>query len=47
MPEISRFMDTITFVKPLINNKIEVRVDEAGGIVWNNGFDFCPVFLNK
>ena len=24
-----------------------VKVDEAGGIVWSNGFDFCPVFLRQ
>jgi hypothetical protein len=24
-----------------------VKIDEAGGIVWENGFDFCPVFLRQ
>jgi len=24
-----------------------VEIDEAGGIVWSNGFDFCPVFLRQ
>jgi len=24
-----------------------VKVDEAGGIAWSNGFDFCPVFLRQ
>jgi len=24
-----------------------VKVDDAGGIAWNNGFDFCPVFLRQ
>ena len=24
-----------------------VKVDEAGGITWSNGFDFCPVFLRQ
>jgi hypothetical protein len=24
-----------------------VQVDEAGGIVWSNGFDCCPVFLRQ
>ena len=24
-----------------------VKIDEAGGIAWNNGFDFCPVFLRQ
>ena len=74
-------METITCVKPLKDNKIEVffndgvcaeidirpfiksqgisqslndktvfqtvKTDEAGGIVWSNGFDFCPVFLRQ
>ena len=74
-------METITFVKPLKDKKIEVffndgiraeidirpfiksngisqplndetlfntvKVDEAGGITWDNGFDFCPVFLRE
>jgi hypothetical protein len=74
-------METITYVKPLKDKKIEiffndgvraeidispfikpngisqflndeiifktVKVDEAGGIVWNNGYDFCPVFLRQ
>ena len=74
-------METITFVQPLKDQKIEVffndgvraeidispfikpngisqllndetffktvKIDEAGGIVWSNGFDFCPVFLRQ
>ena len=24
-----------------------VKIDEAGGIAWSNGFDFCPVFLRQ
>ena len=74
-------METITFVKPLKDKKIEVffndgiraeidirpfiksngisqplndetlfntvKVDETGGITWDNGFDFCPVFLRE
>ena len=24
-----------------------VKIDEAGGIIWSNGFDFCPVFLRQ
>ena len=74
-------METVTYVKPLKNHKIEVRfndgihaeinirpfirpqgmsqpledeaifktvkIDEAGGIIWSNGFDFCPVFLRQ
>ena len=74
-------METITYVNPLKDHKIEVffndgvraeidirpfikpygisqplddetlfrtvKIDDAGGIVWNNGFDFCPVFLRQ
>ena len=74
-------METITYVKPLKDHKIEIRfddgihaeinirpfirsqgisqsledetifktvkIDEAGGIIWSNGFDFCPVFLRQ
>ena len=74
-------METITYVKPLKEHRIEVifndgiraevdirpfiksqgisqplvdetffktvKIDEAGGIVWDNGFDFCPVFLRQ
>jgi hypothetical protein len=74
-------MESVTFVQPLEDQKIEVffndgvraeidirpfiksngisqslndetlfntvKVDEAGGIVWSNGFDFCPVFLRQ
>ncbi len=24
-----------------------VKIDETGGITWDNGFDFCPVFLRQ
>jgi hypothetical protein len=24
-----------------------VKTDDAGGIAWCNGFDFCPVFLRQ
>jgi len=74
-------METVTYVKPLKNRKIEVlfndgiraeidispfiksqgvsqplndetvfktvKIDEAGGIIWSSGFDFCPVFLRQ
>jgi len=74
-------METVTYVKPLKDYKIEVifndgirteinmrpfikskgmsqplndetffktvKVDEAGGITWSNGFDICPVFLRQ
>ena len=25
----------------------QVRIDEFGGITWNNGFDFCPNYLRE
>ena len=25
----------------------KVKVDEFGGIAWENGFDFCPNFIRK
>ena len=25
----------------------KVRIDEFGGIVWENGFDFCPNYLRE
>lgn len=25
----------------------QVKVDDFGGIAWNNGFDFCPNFLRE
>ena len=74
-------METVTYVKPLKDHKIEVhfndgigaeidirpfiksqgisqplndetvfktvKIDEAGGIMWSSGFDFCPVFLRQ
>ena len=42
-------METITYVKPLGDETFfkTVKIDEAGGIVWDNGFDFCPVFLRQ
>ena len=24
-----------------------VKIDEFGGIVWENGFDFCPNYLRE
>ncbi len=25
----------------------QVKIDEFGGIAWENGFDFCPNFLRE
>ncbi|MCX8473894.1 MAG: DUF2442 domain-containing protein, partial [Sediminibacterium sp.] len=30
-----------------INYFKSVKIDESGGIGWENGFDFCPNFLRK
>ena len=48
-------IDIRPFIKPQgisqsLNDKAffkTVKLDEAGGIVWRNGFDFCPVFLRQ
>jgi len=37
---ISKQLNDETFFK-------SVKLDETGGIMWSNGFDFCPVFLRK
>ena len=37
---ISQILQDETFFKT-------VKIDEAGGITWSNGFDFCPVFLRQ
>jgi hypothetical protein len=45
-------------IKPFINKGISskladekyfknVKIDEFGGISWENGFDFCPNFLRE
>jgi hypothetical protein len=47
--DICPFIKTDGISQPL-NDEIvfnTVKIDEAGGIVWNNGFDFCPVFLKQ
>ena len=48
-------IDVRPYIKPqgisqLLNDETffqTVKIDEAGGIAWNNGFDFCPVFLRQ
>jgi hypothetical protein len=25
----------------------QVKIDEFGGIIWENGFDFCPNYLRE
>ena len=48
-------IDVRPFIKPDgISNQLNdetffksVKLDETGGITWDNGFDFCPVFLRK
>jgi hypothetical protein len=45
-------------IKPFITNGIsqklldvnyfkQVKIDEFGGIAWDNGFDFCPNYLRQ
>jgi hypothetical protein len=45
-------LNVYPFIKGGISGKLKdpdffrnVRVDEFGGISWENGFDFCPNFL--
>ena len=47
--DIRPYIKTNGLSQPL-NDEIlfnTVKVDEAGGIVWSNGFDFCPVYLRQ
>lgn len=50
--------DVIINLKPFISKGIsaklldydyfkQVKVDEFGGISWDNGFDFCPNYLRE
>ncbi|MEI6754890.1 MAG: DUF2442 domain-containing protein [Paludibacter sp.] len=50
--------DAIICIKPFISDGIssklldlsyfkQVKIDEFGGISWENGFDFCPNFLRE
>ncbi len=45
-------IDFKPFIKIGISEKLNdinyfrnVKIDEFGGITWNNGFDFCPNYL--
>ena len=52
---ISTEIDILPFIKtqgisqPLHDKTVfkTVKIDESGGIMWSNGFDFCPVFLRQ
>ena|GEM_PF-1893126 len=50
--------DAIINIKPFISEGIsaklsdynyfkQVKVDESGGIAWENGFDFSPIYLRE
>ncbi len=50
--------DALINLRPFINEGIssklldknyfdKVKIDEFGGIVWENGYDFCPNFLRE
>ena len=50
--------DAIVNIKPFISEGIsaklsdynyfkQVKIDEFGGIAWENGFDFCPNYLRE
>ena len=51
-------LDAIVNIKPYISTGISkklmdddffknVKIDEFGGIAWENGFDFCPNYLRE
>jgi hypothetical protein len=50
--------DAVINIKPFISEGIstklldtnyfkQVKIDEFGGITWDNGFDFCPNYLRE
>ena len=50
--------DAVLNIKPFISDGIstklldynyfkQVKIDDFGGISWENGFDFCPNFLRE
>lgn len=50
--------DALINLRPFINEGIsaelldknyfeKVKIDEFGGIAWENGYDFCPNFLRE
>lgn len=50
----SGIIDVKPFIKSGISKKLEdkayfqhVKIDEFGGICWDNGFDFCPEYLKS
>jgi len=47
--DISPFINSTGMSQALTDEAFfnNVKVDEAGGVTWNNGFDFCPVFLRQ
>ncbi len=46
--DIKPFITTGISTKLLDNNYFkQVKIDEFGGICWENGFDFCPNFLRE
>jgi len=47
--DVRPFIKSQGISQPLKDEKFfqTVKIDEAGGIMWSNGFDFCPVFLRQ
>jgi Protein of unknown function (DUF2442) len=50
--------DAVVNLKPFISSGIstklldskyfkQVKIDEFGGICWDNGFDFCPISIRQ
>ena len=47
--DISPFIKPHGISQPLNDETVfqTVKIDEAGGIIWSSGFDFCPVYLKQ
>lgn len=50
--DFSAIVNLKQFIQSGISSKLNdksyfdsVKIDELGGIAWDNGFDFCPNFL--
>ncbi len=48
------YIDIRPYIKSGVSVKLleksyfnKVKIDEFGGVVWENGFDFCPNFLRE
>ncbi len=51
---VSGYIDVKSFISSGISTQLldevyfkKVKIDEFGGICWDNGFDFCPSFVKE